>query len=148
MEVVLILYGVFMGAVVILCTVQRGRPAVNYVAISRAVLDDLMGRRNDLVVVELRGNYQGLIPGALFVPIDQLQGVLRWMPPRTTLVLCGSSEVALRHDKIEMPLLRLGMDVVYVLEDGRGSWMTRTSPQMVTRLLQVATNNSWDLAGR
>lgn len=135
MEVALILYGVFAGAVVVWCTIHRGRPHVNFVAISREMLADLMRSHDDLVVVELRKSEITGIPGALSVPFDQLQGFLRWMPSRTTLVLCGANEVALCRQEIETPLLRLDIEMVYVLEDGRGSRMARTAPQATRRLL-------------
>jgi hypothetical protein len=96
MEVALILYSVFAGAVVIWCRVQRGRPSVNYVAISRAVLVDLMRCRDDLVVVELRRSEKGVIPGALNLPIDQLQGLLRWMPPLTWVSSSGDGKTVRR----------------------------------------------------
>jgi hypothetical protein len=135
MEVAFILYGVFAGAVVVWCTLHRVRPHVNYVAISRVALAELMPSHDGLVVVELRRSETTGIPGALSVPFNQLQGLLRWMPPRTTLVLCGANEVELCRQEIESPLLRLDIEMVYVLEDGRGSRMAQTAPKVATRLL-------------
>ncbi len=53
----------------------------------------------------------------------------------TTLVLCGTSEVARCRDEIEISLLRLGIEFVYVLEYGRDSSMDSTALQVATRLL-------------
>ena len=118
MVVALILYGVCVGAVLVWCTTSRS-PSVNYLPISMAKLDDLRRWRKDLVVVELHRRAIRAIPGALSVRADELAALLRWMPPRTTLVLCGRKEVASCRDEIEMILLRLGVEVAYVLQDDR-----------------------------
>jgi hypothetical protein len=53
-------------------------------------------------------------PGALSARADELAALLHWIPPRTTLVLCGTKEVASCREEIEMILLRLGVEVAYV----------------------------------
>jgi hypothetical protein len=113
MVVALILYGVCVSAVLVWCTTSRS-PSVNYLPISMAKLDDLRRWRKDLVVVELHRRAMRAIPGALSVRADELAALLRWIPPRTTLVLCGTKEVASCREEIEMILLRLGVEVAYV----------------------------------
>jgi hypothetical protein len=119
MGVVLILYSIFASAVLVYCSTSRIKPSINYVTISRAILDDLRRWCGDLLVVALRERGKHVISGALSVPADQLPGLLRRIPPRTTLVLCGRSELELCRDKIKTTLLSLGIGVVYVLDDGR-----------------------------
>ena len=118
MVVALILYGVCVSAVLVWCTTSRS-PSVKYLPISMAKLDDLRRSRKDLVVVELHRRAMRAIPGALSVRADELAALLRWIPPRTTLVLCGTKEVASCREEIEMILLRLGVEVAYVLQDDR-----------------------------
>ena len=89
---------------------------------------------DSLVVVEVRSTEKRVIQGALNVPVDQLPFLLRWIPPRTTLVLCGSREVVLCRSDFATTLLKLGIEVVYVLEDGRDSSTAPTAPWMATRL--------------
>lgn len=135
MEVALTLYVIFAIAVVIWCSVSRTRPSVNYVTISRTMLSCLRQWNDDLVVVEVRGTRRSVSQGALNVPADQLPLFLRWIPPRTTLVLCGASEVLRCRGEIALTLLRLGIEVVYVLEDHTDSSTAPTTPLVATRLL-------------
>ncbi len=114
MVVALILYGVCVSAVLVWCTTSRS-PSVNYLPISMAKLDDLRRWRKDLVVVELHRRAIRAIPGALSVRADELAALLRSIP----LVLCGTKEVASCREEIEMILLRLGVEVAYVLQDDR-----------------------------
>lgn len=106
---------------------------MHYVAISRSILGQMIRCRHNLVVIELRRTTERVISGALNVSTDQLGGILRWIPPRTTLVLCGTSEVALCRDAIEMNLLRLGIEVVYVFDDGGDFSTVPTAPQVSAR---------------
>lgn len=127
MEVALTLYVIFAIAVVIWCSIPRTRPSVNYVTISRTMLSCLRQWNDDLVVVEVRSTRRCVSEGALSVPADQLPLLLRWIPPRTTLVLCGASEVLRCRSEVAMTLLRLGIEVVYVLEDEMDSSTARTA---------------------
>lgn len=121
MEVALTLYVIFATAAVTWCSIPRAKPSVNYVRISRTMLNCLRQWNDDLVVVEVRSTGKRVVQGALNVPLDQLPLLLRWIPPRTTLVLSGAGEVLRCSNKVSMTLLRLGIEVVYVLEDDTNS---------------------------
>ena len=108
---------------------------MNYVTISRTMLNCLRQWNDDLVLVEVRGARRCVIQGALNVSPDQLPLLLRWIPARTTLVLCGASEVLRCRTEVAMTLLRLGIEVVYVLEDDMDSSTAPTATCVATRLL-------------
>lgn len=93
MEIALTLYVIFATAALIWCSIPRTRPSVNYVTISRTMLNCLRHSNDDLVVVEVRGARRSVSQGALNVPADRLPLLLRWIPPRAKLVLCGASEI-------------------------------------------------------
>ena len=133
MQVVLTVYVIFAIAVVIWCSIPRPRPSVNYVTISRTMLSCLRRQNDDLVVVEVRSARRSVSQGALNVPADQLPLLLRWIPPRTTLVLCGASDVLRCRGEIALALLRVGIEVVYVLEDDMDSSTVPTTPLVATR---------------
>jgi len=117
MEVALTLYVIFATAALIWCSIPRTKPSVNYVRISRTMLSCLRKWNDDLVVVQVRSTGKPVVQGALNVSADQLPLLLRWIPPRTTLVLCGASEAVLRHDEIAMALLMVSIEFVFLLED-------------------------------
>ena len=135
MEVALTLYFIFAAAVLIWCSIPRTKPSVNYVRISRTMLNCLRQWNDGLVVVRVGGAVKRVAQGALNVPADQLPLLLRWIPPRTTLVLCGASELTLGRRDIAMTLLRLDIEVVYVLEDDGHSSTAPTAPWVATPLL-------------
>jgi hypothetical protein len=135
MEVALTLYLIFATVALIWCSIPRTKPSINYVRISQAMLNCLRQWNDDLVVVEVRNTGKRLIQGALNVPADQLPLLLRWIPPQTTLVLCGPSEVVLWRLDIASTLLRLGIEVVFVLENDKDSSTDPTAPWVATRLL-------------
>jgi hypothetical protein len=85
MKVALILYGIFAIAVLLLTTAPRVR--VKYIPISRVTLDSFMRRCDNFLVIEPCEANKPVIPAALWVPADQLSGLLRWVPPGSTLVL-------------------------------------------------------------
>lgn len=127
MEVALILYVIFAIAAVIWCSIPRTISSVNYITISRTMLRCLKQWNDDLVVVEVRSTRRYISQGALNVPADQLPSLLRWIPPRTTLVLCGASEVLRCRNDVATTLLRLGIEVVYVLEGDMDSSTATTA---------------------
>ena len=117
MGLALIAYGVFATTVLVFCTISRVGPRASYIGISMETLKDLMRKREDLVVVDLRGTGHGTISDALRVPVEELKGFLRWVPQGSTLVLCGWNEAAICREEIEGSLLRLGIDFVYVADE-------------------------------
>ena len=133
MQVVLTLYVIFAVAIVIWCSIPRARRSVNYVMISRTMLNCLRRWNDDVILVEVRSARRSVSQRALNVPADQLPLLLRWIPPRTTLVLCGASEVLRCRGEIAPTLLRVGIEVVYVLEDDMGSSAVPTTPLVATR---------------
>jgi hypothetical protein len=99
------------------------------------MLNCLRQWNDDLVVVEVRGARRYVIQDALNVSPDQLPLLLRWIPPRTTIVLCGASEVLRCRSEVAMTLLRVGIEVVYILEDDRHSSTAPSAPWVATPLL-------------
>jgi hypothetical protein len=127
----LIVYGVFATIVLVFCTISRVGPRALYIGISMEQLKDLVRKREDLVVVYLRETGHGTISDALRVPVEELKGFLRWVPPRSTLVLCGWNEAALYREEIERSLLRIGIDVVYVADEVSNT-VSKSGPQEFT----------------
>ena len=119
MGVALIVYGVFATLVFVFCTISRVGPRVQYVGISMATLKDLRRTREDLIVVNLGVSKYPMVSEALRVPAEELKGFLCWVPHRSTLVLCGWNETGICRDEIEMSLLRLGIQSVYLAGDGQ-----------------------------
>jgi len=113
-EVTLILYSIF--AIAVLVSITASRVKVKYITISTVTLESLIRRCDNLLVIELLEANNGVIPGALLVPADQLSGLLRWVPPGSTLVLSDLQEAMPYRSEIETKLLGLGIAFVYVLE--------------------------------
>jgi len=135
MEIALAVYVIFATTLLIWCSIPRTNPSVKYVRISRTMLNCLRKWSDDLVVVQVRSTGKEMAQDALNVPADQLPLLLRWIPRRTSLVLCGASELTLCRRDIAMTLQRLDISVVYVLEDDRHSSTAKTAPWVATPLL-------------
>jgi hypothetical protein len=131
MGLALIVYGVFATTVLVFCTISRVGPQPLYIGISMDRLKGLLRKREDVVVVDLRGTGHGTISDALRVPVEELNGFLRWVPPRSTLVLCGWNDAARCRDDIARSLLRLGIDFVYVADEV-GNTVSKSGPQEFT----------------
>jgi hypothetical protein len=119
MGVALIVYGVFATVVLVFCTISRVGPSVQYVGISMTTLKDLRRTQENLIVVNLGVSKYPTVCDALRVHAEELKGFLRWVPHRSTLVLCGWNETAICRDDIEMSLLRLGIQTVYLADEGQ-----------------------------
>ena len=132
MELLLILYSVFAGSLLIWCTLLEPKPvkpkcALHYVVISGLLLNEWRRARSDLVVIDLRDHATNIDAGALNVLPAQLDGLLRWIPPKTTLVFCGVREAELCRGAIKPTLLRVGIHEVYVVEGNTASSTSSTS---------------------
>jgi hypothetical protein len=127
MGAALIVYGVFATLVLVSCTISPLGPRVQYIWISKATLKDLGRTREDLIVVNVGVSEYSMVSEALRVPAEELKGFLRWVPHRSTLVLCGWNGGGICRDEIEMSLLRLGIESVYLADDGPMLWDRRNS---------------------
>jgi hypothetical protein len=84
-------------------------------------LDDLAHRSNDVILIDLRSRRERtpiLIPVAhtLFIAPSQLQDILRWLPPASSVVLYGPSGLC---DFLASAVPRLtGSAPVYVVREG------------------------------
>jgi hypothetical protein len=114
----LIIYAVFATVVLVCCTISQARRQAEYMPISTETLKDLARKRDDLIVVDLRKAGYETVSGSLRVPREELKAFLQWVPEHSTLVLCGSEEVASCRDDIKGTLFRLGFQSVFVVDDG------------------------------
>lgn len=115
--IILIVYAIFAVTILIWLLISKTRFPINYVRISRETLEDFRQWRDDLVVIELRGTRNGAISEALTVRPSQLKGLLRWLPPKTMLILCSASEVAQCRRQIDNELARAAINLACVLDD-------------------------------
>lgn len=116
MAFVLVLY---ISVVVVLlgwCSMQGKGAVVRCIPISRAILEFLGDQRDDLVIINLGERGTEVLSGALSIPIYELADMLRWLPPKTTLVLCATEPISLPKE-VNMILTDRGVQVVYVLEE-------------------------------
>jgi hypothetical protein len=129
----IIILCVVTGTVVIWCSLQGSRGRFRYVVISPLLLQDWKKQRASLVIIELRNAGKDMASEALVVPPQQLDGLLRWIPPQTTLVLCGKREFDVCRGEIEWTLLNVGVDVVYILDEDATPPLNSTFPDLATR---------------
>jgi rhodanese-related sulfurtransferase len=153
METLLIAWCVWAGVILFLCPLinhdpgssrtqsqQTAQAGLDYIRISMALLSEWETRQSNLLIIDLRsetnqGTNGNSIPGSLTIPIPQLAPLIRWIPPASRLVFCNESEVARFSATVEQALLTAGIDGVYILEGGIGSWhahrsLNRTSMRM------------------
>ena len=154
METLLIAWCVWAGVILFLCPfiksrdpesphMRSQRPAqadLAYIRISIALLSESELRHSVLLIIGLRSNATKVangngIPGSLNVPVAELAHLLRWIPPESRLVFYDEGEVARFSATVEQALLTAGIDGVYILEGGIGSWhahrsLNRTSMRM------------------
>ena len=119
---------------------QTPRAGLDYIRISVALLNEWIMHQANLLIIDLRsdttqGASSNSIPGSLNIPIPQLAQLLHWIPPASRLVFYNECEVARFSAAVEQALLTAGIDGVYVLVGGIGSWdahrsLNRTSMRM------------------
>lgn len=119
MDVAIILYAICATAITVWCALRSG-PA--YVRITAEQLLIWQSERQNLIVIELSANSLGnahrSIPDSLEVSEQELAGLLRCIPPRSTLVVCSRKQIVHFDRRIEEGLLRAAIYTTYVL-DGR-----------------------------
>ena len=135
MEKVLLLYAICASALVIWSTLARddalrqrcGKPAskstISYLAIPSLLLYEWVKCYPELVIFEVctvteRNARHDDIAGALTVSKADLPNLLRWLPPNSMVVLSCDDDIERIDTQIERPLLQLGIETIYLLDDG------------------------------
>jgi rhodanese-related sulfurtransferase len=145
METLLIAWCVWAGVILFVCPLinrdpessrtdsyQPARTHLDYIRISIDFLSEWQLRHSDLLIINLcsDSNNEAVgnsIPGSLNVPFAQLLHLLRWIPPESRLVFYDEGEVHRFSATVEQILLSAGIDGVYILDGGIGSWHAHRS---------------------
>ena len=145
METLLIAWCVWAGVILFLCPLIKRGPessrvgrqltahaGLDYIRISIALLSEWETHQSNLLIIDLRsdttkGANGNSIPGSLNIPIAQLAHLLRWIPPASRVVFYNEGEVDRFSATVEQTLLTAGIDGVYLLDGGIGSWHTHKS---------------------
>jgi rhodanese-related sulfurtransferase len=145
MEMLLIAWCVWAGLILFLCPLikrgpessrmrsqQTAQAGLDYIRISIALLSEWEMHQSNLLIIDLRsdttkGANGDSIPGSLNIPIVQLAHLLRWIPPASRVVFYNEGEVDRFSTTVEQTLLTAGIDGVYTLDGGIGSWHTHKS---------------------
>jgi hypothetical protein len=69
----------------------------------------------DLVAHRERNAWHESIPDPLQVSLGDLSGLLKWLPPESTVVVSGDAMKRLDANS-ESTLFRLGIDVIFLLD--------------------------------
>ena len=103
----------------------KGCPSLLYVSPAR--LDSLIAIEPDLFVVELGScavsGEQPRIPGALRMPVSQLESFLQNTSPRSVFVFYHSAQETVTWARVECLVNNHAMRNVFVLKGGSESWL-------------------------
>jgi hypothetical protein len=132
METALILYAICASAVLIFLTLPRERPAqrtapqapnglIKYVVIPSSSFHEWAHCHPNLMIFDLQARRERnarheSIPEPLQVSPRDLSGLLKWLPPESTVVVSGGDATERLDAKSESTLFRLGIDVIFVLD--------------------------------
>jgi hypothetical protein len=146
METVLILYAICASALVIWSTLSRNdslrqrcsHPAsksrISYVAVTTFFLHEWAKCYPDLVIFDLctdseRNARHENIPWSLTVSKADLPNLLKWLPPKSTVVLSCGDGIKHLDTQTEGALLQLGIEAIYLLDRGVNFPLTVTSDE-------------------
>lgn len=128
-----VVYSVFASAVLVGCTLldRWHRPqtlglsrSIECVAISECLLLEWTRKCSNIVIFDLHAQPRSR-PRAEFadcylpIAIEDLRGILRWLPPGTRVIFCCRCAAEHWSFRTESELLRLGIGIVYFLDDQR-----------------------------
>jgi hypothetical protein len=120
--IIVVTYSVCASALLIWCSVRTN---LSYVAISHAELNIWRIARQNLIVIDLVPKSTGWHYRRTFDSLEvsevELAGVLRWLPPNSTVVVCHRVDVHHFDGQIEETLLRAFIDTVYLLDVRKGA---------------------------
>jgi hypothetical protein len=135
MENILILYVICASALVIWSTLARddglrqrcGRPAskstISYIAIPSFLLHEWAKCYPELVIFDVRtvternARHED-IPRSLTVSKGDLPNLLKWLPPNSMVALSCGDAIERFDPQIEGALLQLGIEAIYLLDNG------------------------------
>jgi hypothetical protein len=131
METALILYAICASAVLVSITLLRERPApqsaqapnglIKYVVIPSSSFHEWAYCHPNLVIFDLvahreRNTWHESIPDPLQVSLGDLAGLLKWLPPESTVAVSGGDAIERLDANSESTLFRLGIDVIFLLD--------------------------------
>jgi len=132
METALILYAICASAVLVFSTLPRERPVprsgpkapngrIKYVVIPSFSFHEWAHCHPNLVIFDLvahreRNAWHESIPDPLQVSLGDLSGLLKWLPPESTVVVSGGDAMKRLDANSESTLFRLGIDVIFLLD--------------------------------
>jgi hypothetical protein len=131
METALILYVICASAVLVSITLLREHPAprsaqapnggIEYVVIPSFSFHEWAHCHPNLVIFDLVADYERnawheSIPDPLQVSLGDLPGLLKWLPPESTVVVSGGGVMERLDENSESALFRLGIDVIFLLD--------------------------------
>ena len=105
---------------------ESAKRGLEYITISSALLEEWAVRDENLIILDLGprtpagGDFEG-VPGLLRITPNLLRSYVRYLPPRTTLVLYGIAAATRLDAEAEGLLLRTGTQAVYILEETASS---------------------------
>jgi hypothetical protein len=123
MEAALIIYAIYVLATLIWCASRI--MSLRYVPISADTLSQWSTKRENLIVIHLRAKStrrfnRETLPGVLEVSPVELPGLLRWIPPQSSLVFCGPPRIQRFDSNVEELLFRAKINPVYFLVGSPG----------------------------
>jgi hypothetical protein len=118
MEAALIIYAIYVLATLVWCASRI--MSLRYVPISADTLNQWSASRENLIVIRLHSKSmrrvdRETVPGMLDVSPLELPGLLRWIPPQSSLVFCGQPQIVRFDANIEELLFRAKINPVYFL---------------------------------
>jgi len=120
MEIALIGYVLYASFILIWCSLSG--PSLEHFVISPALLEQWSLGRSDMIVFELHPDGECQPPMATGTDIltatpSSLKGLLDWIPPESTLVLCNHGLSSRSVQVIEQRLVLQNLSRVYWLEE-------------------------------
>ena len=117
MGAAVVLYVLWALVFTIWCSLQKN---FGYVVISDARLHRWKIERENILIIDLlpKGKKQvaDSVLDTLEVSEHELVGLLRWIPPQSTIVFCQRVQIDHFDGRIEEALLRAAIDTVYLLD--------------------------------
>ena len=142
-----LIYAIFVSVVLICSTLSLGRSDPVYSAgsfgtrlayepVSAALLNIWRTHCSNLLIIELCDDHHRdvneAVLGSLRVRAVDLLALLRWLPPKATLVFCANGDIGRFDTQIEEVICDAEIQTVYMLEGAIESWLSLARCEMPT----------------